>query len=74
MVEQQDISVQLDMSQGFVLQLYCICNQKCKDLIISFIKGNINNKSKTDIDYLVNYYFIYSCYLLNLCQHHSLMI
>ena len=56
MVEQQDISEQLDMSQGFVLQLYCICNQKCKDLIISFIKGNINNKSKTDIDYLVNYY------------------
>lgn len=45
------------MCQGFILQLYCICDKKCKDEIILFTKGNISNKSdNTKIDYLANYY------------------
>lgn len=45
MIEQRDISEQLDMCQELIFQLYCICDKKCKVEIILFIKGNISNES-----------------------------
>lgn len=57
MIEQRDISEQLDMSQGFILQLYCISDDNCKEEIKAFTKGNIGNKSdRAEFDYLANYY------------------
>lgn len=57
MIEQRDITEQLDMYQGFILQLYCISNDDCKEEIKAFTKGNINNKlDSTEFDYLANYY------------------
>lgn len=52
----RDINEQLDMLQGFILQLYCISDVGCKAVIAKYAKGKIKDKDNDDINYLVNYY------------------
>lgn len=56
LISHRDKTEKLDMAQGFILQLYCISNSECKELIKEFVKGNLNAKESEDIDYLANYY------------------
>lgn len=55
-INKRSVNEQLDMLQGFILQLYCISDEKCKTVIKNYVNGSIKNKTDNGIDYLVNYY------------------